>query len=165
MFDLQNEISTYNADRFWRRVAVTANPEKCWEWRGGKWSNNSGYGRVKIGPKYRSAHRLAYALASGAFPSDLCVCHRCDNRICVNPSHLFLGTHQDNHNDMDAKGRRRPASGERCALSKLSEVDVRFMRANQGALSVREMAEMFRVTSSCIGAILSGKTWRHVLCE
>lgn len=165
MFELQNEISTYNADRFWRRVAVTANPEKCWEWRGGKWSNNSGYGRVKIGPKYRSAHRLAYALASGAFPSDLCVCHRCDNRICVNPSHLFLGTYQDNHNDMDVKGRRRPACGERCALSKLSEADVCFMRANQGSLSVREMGEMFQVTDSCIRAVLSGKTWRHILCE
>jgi hypothetical protein len=99
-------------DRFWSKVAKTR--DGCWEWAGGMF--NSGYGQFCIRHHPYLAHRVAYELTYGPIPSGsgyhgTCVCHRCDNKSCVNPSHLFLGTHQDNIRDRVAKG--RSAVGDR----------------------------------------------------
>lgn len=85
----------------------------CWEWTGGVFKD-SGYGKFNGGKgddgKWVTAyaHRASHELHIGPIPAGLSVLHRCDNRLCVNPDHLFLGTQRDNIHDMLAKGRGRP---------------------------------------------------------
>jgi hypothetical protein len=79
---------------------IQGNSDECWEWLGTK--INSGYGKFLLG----LAHRFAYEYFVGPIPEGLCVLHKCDNPGCVNPNHLFLGTHKDNTQDMYKKGRQ-----------------------------------------------------------
>lgn len=76
---------------------------QCWIWKMSK--NSDGYGNVWVDKKYWKAHRLSYLVFKGDIPEGLCVCHRCDNASCVNPEHLWLGTHKENMLDMIKKGR------------------------------------------------------------
>lgn len=87
--------------RFWSKVNIGA-ADACWPWLA---STKNGYGQINVGGEISYAHRLSYEFANGEIPSGLFVCHRCDNKSCVNPVHLFLGTQQDNMDDMIAKGR------------------------------------------------------------
>jgi HNH endonuclease len=96
---------------------------ECWQWTGGKWGT---YGRFVINGDNHAAHVLSYKHFKGAVPPGLFVCHECDNRLCVNPNHLFLGTCQDNWNDMRAKGRH--ARGELQWSAKLTDADIINMR-------------------------------------
>lgn len=95
-------------ERFWARVDVRG-PDECWVWTGGR--NSREYGVVwPRGSTNIGAHRLSWELANAVpIPAGLFICHRCDNPPCVNPAHLFLGTHQDNMRDAIAKGRMRYA--------------------------------------------------------
>lgn len=90
-------------ERFWRFVAPMMDDRGCWEWTGQ--IGDTGY--PKMGPHY--AHRLSWVMNNGMIPKGLFVCHHCDNPPCVNPKHLFLGTHRDNMQDMVAKGRSKLA--------------------------------------------------------
>lgn len=100
------------ADRFFARVKMEGPriiDTPCWEWTGAK--RGGGYGTMgfyiaetKKKP-HKYAHRIAWELYKGSIPEGMSLCHRCDNPGCVNPEHLFLGTHKDNMNDRDAKGR------------------------------------------------------------
>lgn len=90
--------------RFWAKVAIIDDADSCWHWTAA--IDRGGYGRTAFHSRPIGAHRIAYALANGLdVPPELCVLHRCDNRKCVRPSHLFLGTHKDNMRDMQQKGR------------------------------------------------------------
>lgn len=95
-------------DRLFRAVFTTTKGA-CWEWALSK--DRVGYGRLKVQEgsrslfRHTSAHRYAYEIWVGPIPDGACVLHRCDNRACINPEHLFLGTQQDNMRDMHAKGR------------------------------------------------------------
>jgi hypothetical protein len=93
-------------ERFWSKVEMIPFHD-CWEWVGCKVP--AGYGQLRLGGKKEPnlfAHRVSYVIHNGEIGKGLFVLHKCDNPSCVNPRHLFLGTHQDNMNDMKAKGRQ-----------------------------------------------------------
>lgn len=98
-------LSQKYIDSFWDKVEVTGE-ESCWKWKGYK--NRQGYGRMGIAASQCvNAHRVSWVIHNGSIPDGLFVCHKCDNPECTNPMHLFLGTRQDNINDMMIKKRSR----------------------------------------------------------
>lgn len=158
------------ADRLWSKVDVRG-PDECWPWQG---ALSTGYGRVqggRGGSSLFSAHRVAYELTRGTIKDGLFICHRCDNRACCNPAHLFLGTAADNSADMVAKGRARggrprgtvgtvSVRGEQVGISKLTEFAVISIRRIPG--TNREIAQQYGVSHTTIGAVKRRDTWRHV---
>jgi hypothetical protein len=112
-------------ERFWSAVKKT---NDCWIWT--KSTNDGGYGQFNFDGDIRLVHRLSYEIAFGPIPKSLLVCHKCDNRVCVRPDHLFLGTHTDNNRDMFKKGRGHVFDGthmrgERNPNSKLTDAQRR----------------------------------------
>lgn len=103
------ELNEKDIQRFWSLVDKSDDQDGCWEWQGNVTRYGYGITRVPRGPKtYWRAHRLSYLLSYGVDPAALCVCHACDNRLCVRPEHLWLGTLADNTRDMFQKKRHRP---------------------------------------------------------
>jgi hypothetical protein len=135
-------------------------PDKCWTWQGA--GKGNGYGNTSHGP----AHRYAYQLLVGPTPQGLDVCHKCDNRACINPDHLFLGTRRENMADCKRKGRtaRGGALGERRGengtAAKLTWAQVRVIRASQEDSKV--LARHFGVTSDNINRIRRHDTWKEI---
>ena len=143
-------------ERFDAKFRVTPG---CWVWLAA--IDSRGYGQSYIGGKPgRGSHRVSYELHVGPIPDGLHVLHRCDNRRCINPEHLFLGTHQDNMRDRNSKGRQAHNRGERGGGSKLSETKVREIKADPR--SQRALATMHGVSQGLISLIKRGQRWSHI---
>jgi transcriptional regulator of aromatic amino acid metabolism len=144
------------------RGRYVVNPSTgCWNWKLS--TIGKGYGQLHVRHlKERFAHRVAYRAFKGDIPADTDVLHTCDNKLCVNPSHLFLGTKKDNAQDMKAKDRH--LYGELNTEAKLTEKQVlqihRLYKA--GGVSTYQLADRFGVSQSTIWKILKGHRWEHV---
>lgn len=146
--------------RFMANTVVPLDPDGCWNWTGSKMAK-SDYGRFGIKYDRYLAHRASWMLMNGHLPKNLCVLHKCDNQRCVNPRHLFLGTHQDNIADKVSKNRQH--KGERSSLSKLTADDVRAIRnmAANGFIAQR-IAEHFGIARSTAQRIIKREDWKHI---
>ena len=124
-----------------------------------------------IGGKRMRSHKAAWIRAYGPIPEGMCVCHKCDNPQCINPEHLFLGTHTDNMRDMWAKGRARPrkfetgASHPRSTAKLTEETAVYAMARLLAGERQKSVAAAFGVDQSCISNLWSGRTWSHCFQE
>jgi hypothetical protein len=152
-------------ERFERCLPPVLHDGRCWEWEGGR--SKAGYGKILGPPPARKtllAHRVAWeAHNAEPIPPGLMVCHSCDNPCCVNPSHLFLGSHLDNMADMVRKGRASAQRGAAAAASKLAERDILAIRqAGAAGIAQASIASRFNTTRSNVSAILRGKTWKHL---
>jgi hypothetical protein len=128
----------------------------CWNWTASK--RRDGYGNAWHDGKVRLAHRVSYELHHGEIPRGdghhgTCVLHKCDNRACVNPDHLFLGSQADNVADRDSKNRQ---------ASKINRADVLSIRSAEG-LTQQDLAGAFGISQTQVHRIRSGKKWKHVM--
>lgn len=144
-------------ERFWNKVKKT---QKCWKWLGAK--GKGGYGKIMFS-------RFSWELHYGPIPEGFVICHHCDNRICVNPHHLFLGTLGDNLEDMTKKGRRatglkvaHPGSkNPSAALTEQQVLEIR--KRSTGARGEQtRLAEEYGITQVMIGRIINRKSWTHI---
>ncbi len=147
------------AERFWIKAVKVG---QCWEWRAAR--NRGGYGlfAFRTNPThYKLAHRVAYMLECGPIPDGLVVMHKCDNRACVKPTHLSVGTYGDNNRDAASKGRY--PLGTRHTMAKLNPEKVKIIRVRltQGD-SFGSIGRDMRVSAATISALAKGRTWRHV---
>lgn len=131
----------------------------CWNWQSS--IDGAGYGMIATQKGvHLKAHRFSWTLSRGEIPESLFVLHRCDNRRCVNPDHLFLGTHQDNMDDMVSKGRLPPHNGEKNGASKLTEEKVLAIRSDPRSQS--KIAVDYGVTQTAISKIKLRKLWSYL---
>lgn len=147
------------ADRFWAKVRKT---DGCWLWIGSR--AKRGYGKIQVGvrsanghPVAEYAHRVSWQLHKGEIPVGQLVMHKCDNPSCVRPDHLFVGSYQDNTDDMYAKGREARGAN---IHGKLSDDAVRQIRSLSG--TQREIAARFGVSQAQISLIRTRRQWTHV---
>jgi hypothetical protein len=144
-------------ERFEQHVSRV--PESgCWIWTASL--NRNGYGKAKVDGKDITAHRWSWMLHNGAIPDGLHVCHTCDVRACVNPAHLWLGTHKDNNDDKIRKGRQSDHVPP--PKRTLTEDQVREIRASRGKMGVVALAKLFGVDHTNISRIQNRKTYAHV---
>lgn len=148
------------SERFEKNVFPEPNTG-CFLWAGNQ-RKKQGYGGFRLLGKMELAHRVSYALYKGPI-KDKHVLHTCDNPNCVNPDHLFIGTHQDNMTDMKNKGRGVSHNGSKHYASKFTENQVKYIKylLTQGVKQIT-IALMYRVHKGTIQGIASGKTWKHV---
>lgn len=137
----------------------------CMEWQRAKRGN--GYGAIKLGGVVWGTHRVAYILTNGPIPDNTYVCHRCDNRACVNPAHLFLGTHSENMQDAAHKGRLSTCNsptGEHASWAKLTEAEVLEIRRLYASrvMGYKLLAKKFNVSVASIRGIIHRKAWKNI---
>lgn len=141
-------------EKFWSKVNK-GDTNECWNWKGS--TNGKGYGLIKNNNKSIKASRFSYELHNGAIPEGFMVCHKCDNRLCVNPAHLELGDALKNSSD--ACGRGRIKRGENAGNAKLTWDKVREIRASN--LPRYELTGIYKVSIETINRIKTNQTWRE----
>ena len=132
----------------------------CWIWAG---SCSMGYGMIGVKGKNVKASRLSYTMYKGEIPDGLIVCHHCDNTYCVNPDHLFLGTHQDNANDKMRKGRHNASKGENNPSSKLNnEIVLEILTLRGMGLGEVRIGKALGVSRWGVSKVMYGRSWTHI---
>jgi hypothetical protein len=145
---------------FWSLVDMSGGDYGCWPWVGSKMAH--GYGRFWTGGAYVTAHRLARLGAAAIGSSSPTVCHSCDNPICCNPGHLFLGSQTDNLDDMWRKNRGR--FGREHYAAKITEAEAVEIRARYaaGGISQRALGEMYGLTQQGVWCVIH-KNWDRAI--
>jgi len=150
------------SDRMAAQTDTTGGPDACWRWIGAV--SDTGYGHVGLGGRgggTTKAHRAAWSLVNGPIPAGTDICHRCDNRLCVNPSHLFAGSRLDNMRDAVSKGRQ--ARGNMKPFAKFTPDTVRELRFDRDrGMTQAALAHKYGVAASSVQQIVEGRSWRHV---
>lgn len=137
--------------RFWSKVHKT--DVGCWEWQAGRF--HAGYGKFRFEGRNQAASRVAWRLVNGQIPPKHCVCHKCDNRGCVRPSHLFLGTYKDNTQDGMRKGR---IVAQPKKLTHEKAAAIRAMRKK--GRTITAIAKCFGVSPPLVSQICLGRVWK-----
>ena len=143
---------------FWTRVHKSST---CWLWTGAR-KSQMGYGAIWCRPRLLSAHRLSWYIKHGPIPRGMMVLHRCDNPLCIRPSHLYLGTHTENMADMSKRGRtdRTGRPGMKNGRAKLTDEQVQEIRTSNEPRST--LVKKFGITKCVVSQIILRKTWRHI---
>lgn len=151
--------------RFWQYVEKS---DGCWNWTGYK---RRGYGRLAVARnRMKDAHRLSYELHAGAVPDGLYVCHHCDNRACVRPDHLYLGTQSQNIRDAYQRNRMPPKfqtqGGTGNTNAKLTWEQVREIRRIAKRRGTHAyIAERFSINIKHVSSIVTGRVWKEPICS
>ncbi len=143
--------------RFWSKIDKRGTDE-CWPWLAG--ATGTGYGALYVNGRTINTHRIMYELAIGPIPNSLWVLHHCDNPLCVNPAHLWLGTHADNMKDREAKGRANHCKGEHHGRAKLTKNQVLAIREDSRPQHV--VAIKYGVRQGHISRIKNRTRWSHI---
>lgn len=133
----------------------------CLLWIGAK--SSRGYGYLRLGKDTRRAHRVSYELFKGKIPNGMLVCHSCDNPICVNPKHLWLGTSKDNSHDRNKKGRAFKTIGETNGMSKLTKNNVIEIKSLLGKCQLKKLLKKFNISNSHVYSIKNNHCWSESL--
>lgn len=152
-----------NIDRFYNKIKKSKDND-CWIWTGWIMKNSLGYGGFYYKEKDTTAHRASYMIHKGDVPNGMCVCHTCDNPKCVNPDHLWLGTYQDNMDDMKRKKRHNCLKGEKVLKHKLKQSEVKVIRFayKMGFSNQYQLSKLYNISQSVISEIINRKAWKHV---
>lgn len=153
------QITNKDKQRFWDKVRKT---KGCWDWTASK--VGEGYGGFSLKHKSYLAHRISWVIRYGTIPKGMCVLHRCDNKICVNPKHLWLGTKGDNNRDRDKKGRGADRRGENHPMVELTERKILEIRKLYKVENVvqEELAKRFNISRPHISSIINKRRWKHI---
>ena len=145
--------------RFWSKVLVAGTNGRCWNWQGSK---RDGYGIFHTGRSMANAHRVAWEFMVGPIPKGMLVLHKCDNRACCNPKHLFLGTIQDNMDDRNRKMRQAHGIGNWNAT--LTDAQVRHIRTFKSFKrgEAKALAAYYGVTTGTLYHVRTRRSWRHL---
>lgn len=141
--------------RFLSRIKKT---KGCWYWKGRP--NTYGYGQIKVDRKPMGAHRFSYTYYIGKIKKGFLVCHTCDNRLCVNPKHLWQGTEGDNARDCVSKGRQTRLQGVQNGQSRLTEKQVFEIRESK--IPSYKICSVYGVAASTIRGVRNGRLWKHL---
>lgn len=147
--------------RFFDKVLKT---DSCWIWTAG--SRGLGYGAFKHEGKTIDAHRMSWIIHNGTIPKDIFICHKCDNRSCVNPDHLFLGTHSDNMRDAYNKGRLNMNSFDRSANAIGHVPTTRTLKTEADVIKVKSLIKNRTVSLKQLSLIhnISYQLLRDISC-